>query len=166
MRTFLYFYTVPHAGWPPPNIIVYNLLMATCWIYAMVRGGAPERLGATILVTFSLLTAAAIPNNASFHFLESGALTVDLLCLIAFIVLALRSDRFWPLWVAALQLLGVASHGVKFSEPDLIPTTYAFMLSVWSYPMIAIMIAGTARHRARLRKFGSDAAWSPARKVT
>jgi hypothetical protein len=166
MRDFLYFYTVPHAGWPPLNIVVYGLLLTACWTYAVIRGGSPERLGTTILAVFSLLTATAIPDNTRFRFLESGVLVIDVLCLAAFVMLALRAERFWPLWVAALQLLGVASHGVKFSEPGLIPTTYAFMLAIWSYPMIALMIAGTARHQARLRKFGSDRSWSPLRKVT
>jgi hypothetical protein len=166
MWDFLVFYTTPHAGWPPPNVIVYKLLLVTCWIYSILRGGPPERLGTTMLAIFSLLTAAAIPDKSRFQFLESGALVVDLLCLAAFVMLALRADRFWPLWVAALQLLGVASHGVKFLEPDLIPRTYAFMLAIWSYPMIFLMIIGTARHQARLRKFGSDRSWSPRRKVT
>ena len=161
MWDFLVFYTTPHAGWPPLNFLVYNLLLAVCWTYAVIRGGHPEWLGATILAIFSVLTAVAIPDATSFRFLESGALVVDLLCLAAFVMLALRADRFWPLWVAALQLLGVASHGVKLSEPDLMPRTYAFMLAIWSYPMIFLMIIGTSRHQARLRKFGSDRSWSP-----
>lgn len=166
MRTFLDFYTIPYPGWPPLNIVTYWVLLAACWIYASLRGGPPERLGAAILVLFSLLTALTIPNHARFRFLETQILVIDLLCLTAFVILALRADRFWPLWVAALQLLGVASHGVKFLEPDLFSRTYAFMLAIWSYPIIAIMIVGTARHRARLRNFGSDRAWSPRPKVT
>lgn len=160
MRSFLDFYTASHAGWPPTNILVYYLLLVACWAYAVIRGGQPERLGASFLAIFSVLTAAAIPDATRFRFLEIGALVVDLLCLAAFVMLALRADRFWPLWVAALQLLGVASHGVKFSEPDLIPTTYSFMLSIWSYPMILLMIIGTWRHQRRLARYGVDRSWS------
>jgi hypothetical protein len=164
MSTIPYYYTLfvtPHAGWPPLSVLVYALLMAACWIYSMFRGGPPERLGTTILAIGSVLTAVAIPDDTRFRSLESGALVVDVLCLAVFVILALRADRFWPLWVAALQLLGVASHGVKFSESNLVPSTYAFMLAIWSYPMIALMVAGTWRHQGRLNRFGHDAAWSP-----
>ena len=109
MWYFLDFYTTPQAGWPPPNVVVYNLLLMTCWIYTILRGGAPERLGTTILAISSRLTVAAIPAGPDSNSSRSGALVVDLLCLAAFVILALRADRFWPLWVAALQLLGVAS---------------------------------------------------------
>jgi hypothetical protein len=161
MRAFLEFYTTPNGDWPPLNTLVYGLLLAICWTYALMRGGAPERLGATNLALGSVLTAAAIPGPAGFRTLQSTVLIIDLLCLAAFVILALRADRFWPFWVAALQLLGVAAHGIKFSEPTLIPRTYGFMLAIWSYPMIFLMIAGTFRHQSRLRKFGSDESWSP-----
>jgi len=164
MWSFLEFYTTRHGGWPPLNVLVYNLLLMTCWFYTLLRGGAPERLGATILLIFSWLTVAAIRHATKFQFLETGVLVVDLFCLAAFVILALRADRFWPLWVAALQVLGVAVHGIKLAEPALIPRTYAFMLAIWSYPMILLMIIGTWRHRTRLIRFGADQSWSQASK--
>ena len=59
MRSLLDFYTMARPGWPPLNVIVYQVLLLVCWAHALVRGGAPERIGATILVAGSYLTMAA-----------------------------------------------------------------------------------------------------------
>lgn len=167
MRTLLEFYTATHVAGIPLNMLTYGLLLAGCWAYALSRGGAPERIGATIMVASFIPSAATVSSPVvSFKSLETGVLTIDVLCLTAFVALAIRAERFWPFWVAALQLLTVGAHGVKLVDPDMLRRAYAFLIVVWSYPMIAIIIAGTARHRARLRNLGSDVSWSPLRKVT
>ena len=161
MRSLLDFYTMPRPGWPPLNIVVYQLLLLACWAYALMRGGTPERMGTTILVAGSYLTlAAASAFQIGFRSVEVGILIVDLLCSVAFLALALRADRFWPLWVAALQVVGTAVHAARFVDPDIVGRTYAFMLAIWSYPMILLMIIGTWRHRQRLARFGVDKSWS------
>lgn len=161
MRSLLDFYTIARPGWPPLNIVVYQALMLACWAYALRRGGSPEKIGATILVVASYLTLAALSGPAaSFHSVEFGVVIVDLLCSAAFVALALRAERFWPLWVAALQITGTAEHAVKFVDPDIVRRTYAFILAIWAYPMIFLMIAGTWRHQQRLARFGVDNSWS------
>lgn len=166
MRTLLDFYTVAPPGWPPINIVVYRMLLLACWAYALGRGGAPEKIGASILLVGSFLTngvliAAAISGSpVRFQSVELGVVIVDLFCSVAFLALALRADRFWPLWVAALQILGTAAHAVRFVDPEIVGRTYAFMLAFWSYPMIVLMIVGTWRHRRRLALFSADRSWS------
>ena len=81
---------------------------------------------------------------------------VDLLCVAAFLALALRADRFWPLWVAALQVVATTAHAVRFVDHDIVGRTYAFMLAIWSYPMILLLIAGTWRHQRRIARFSVD----------
>jgi len=165
MRSLLDFYTIARPGWPPLNVVVYQVLLLACWAYALVRGGPPERIGVTILVAGSYLTmAAASAFHTGFRSVEVGILIVDLLCLAAFLALALRADRFWPLWVAALHAIGTAAHAVKSFDPDIVSRTYAFMLAIWAYPMILLMIAGTWRHQERLLQLGADRSWSRFRK--
>lgn len=172
MRSLLDFYTAAQPSSPAMNVIVYQILLLACWAYALRRGGTPEKIGATILVIGSYLSYAAFRAHAafpltqspgrdiSFQSVEFGVLTIDVLCSIAFLALALRADRFWPMWVAALQVLGTASHAVKYIDPEILGRTYAFMLAVWSYPMILLMVIGTWRHRRRLTRFNADRSWS------
>ena len=41
---------------------------------------------------------------------------------------------------------------------------YAIMIQFWAYPMQALLIIATWRHRRRLRLYGSDPAWLVARR--
>lgn len=140
---------------------LYYVLLALCWIYALVRGGLPEQIGAAIIVIGSQLSVAALSANAArFRSVETGLLVVDVATLISMVFLALRADRYWPLWVAALQVLGTAGHALKFADPEVIRRAYAFILAFWSYPMLALLVSGTWRHQQRLARFGSDQSWS------
>ena len=163
MKTFLDIYTQTRIAGMATNVLVYLILLMSCWAYALWRGGTPERIGATILAVGSFLTAAAIGSGrGSFQGVEVGVVLIDILCSLAFVALALRADRFWPLWLAALQVGGTAGHAVKFIDPNIIPRAYAFMLAAWAYPMLVLLFAGTWRHRRRLARFGVDKSWSPA----
>ena len=162
MRSLLDLYTVARPGWPPPNVITYYTLLIWCCLYVVFRGGAPERLGTALLALGSILTSWFISNGIGrFQSVEVGVLFVDLVCLAAFILLSLRAERFWPLWVAAFQALGTSAHIVKYYDPDVFYRTYAFFLAFWSYPMIALLFIGTWRHRGRVRRLGFDVSWSP-----
>jgi hypothetical protein len=142
--------------------ILYNLLLLTCVPYALVRGGAPERwcagiaLAATILSILALSRSAVIYQNA-----EVETLVVDLFALVAFFIVAVFADRFWPLVVAGLQADAVVIHICKLVQPDILPLGYAVGLSIWSYPILILLAVGTVRHRRRLAARGFDLAWSP-----
>jgi hypothetical protein len=141
--------------------LVYDTLAIACWLYAMLRGGAPEKIGATIVLVGSGLTFAAVSAPAvRFGSVEIGIFLVDAAALIGFLVLALRAERLWPLWVAALQTIGTAGHAVKLVDPTVIRWAYAFVLAFWSYPMLALIVVGTWNHQKRLARNGVDKSWS------
>lgn len=143
------------------SLPLYYALLLSCWTYALLKGGAPERIGTTLVLVGSLLTLAAISSQAgSYSSVETGVFIVDLATLLAFLALAIRAQRFWPLWIAALQLIGTLGHIVKLVDPHLIPKAYAFAAIVWSYPMLLILALGTFNHQRRLKRNGSDPSWS------
>ncbi len=63
--------------------------------------------------------------------------------------IALRSERFWPLWVAGLQLTMSMSHLMKAIESDLIARVYAAAAVFWSYPILIIIFIGSWRTHRR-----------------
>jgi hypothetical protein len=141
--------------------ILYFTLLAICWLYAWFKGGSPERIGATILGVGSILSLAARSSGAGrFGSVESGILLVDVATLIGFGALALSAKRFWPLWLTALQAVGIAGHAVKLVDSATIPLAYAFILALWSYPMLLLIALGTWSHQRRLARFGADPSWS------
>lgn len=130
------------------RVIFYYSLLTLVLVYALARGGRSERAGAAILFIGSVLTDVAfVPGILHFVSVERGVLVVDVGVLAAFVILALRSDRYWPIWIAALQLIGTLAHFAKLADPTMMPVGYAFLLAAWAYPMLALIAIGTWRHR-------------------
>jgi hypothetical protein len=143
----------------PPQ--AYLAILFSCWLYAMLRGGSPERIGASIIGIGSVLSLIAVSSPAGrFASVEIGVFLVDVAALVGFLVLALRAERLWPLWVTAFQMIGTAGHAVKLASPEVIPVAYAFILAFWTYPMLLIIVVGTWQHRKRLERRGVDRSWS------
>ena len=102
--------------------ILYIALLALSCGYAFLRGGRYERLIAGVCILGTIATVIVnSPLNRMYVRVEGGALAVDLAVLIAFTFVALQSDRFWPLWVAGLQLTTSVAHFLKALDPHLIP---------------------------------------------
>ena len=85
------------------NLLALSVLFssaATAWKW----GGLDERLASTGFIIATLVTP--LVNSSNYGNPETGVLLVDGLLLAGLLVLAMRSDRFWPMWAAAFQLVG------------------------------------------------------------
>lgn len=128
------------------------LLLAVC-IYAWLKGGSDERAVAATCLAGTLATVLVIsPLRQRYAGVEEGLLLVDLAVLAGFITVALRSRRFWPLWVAGLQLTTSLGHILKGVDQDLLPKAYGAALQFWSYPILLILAIGTYRNHRRMRQ--------------
>ena len=133
-------------------IIFGPLLLAVC-LYAWLRGGWDERIVAVTCLAGTVATMLAVsPLHRRYSGVEEGLLLVDLAVLAGFVTVALRSKRFWPLWVAGLQLTTFIGHVLKGVDQDLLPRAYGAALQFWSYPILVIVLVGTYRHHRRLRQ--------------
>jgi hypothetical protein len=131
-------------------ILYWTLLILTCG-YALYRGGRHERLVALICLLATVVTVTVnSPVSRMYANVESGALLVDLAVLAAFVAVALVSDRFWPLWIAGLQLTTSMAHFLKAIDPQLVPLAYGAAVRFWSYPILIIMFFGAWRYHHRL----------------
>lgn len=142
------------SGHPPMfahRYIFWALLLITCG-YALWRGRKYEQFAAIICIAatvISVLARSAV--HQPYLAIEVGDLVVDTLVLAAFVTIALRSDRFWPLWAAGLQLTISMSHVLKAVQPDLWPFAYAAAERFWSYPTLIILFLGAWRQHRRTR---------------
>ncbi len=135
---------------------VFGTLLLATFAFAMWRGRSDEKLAAIACVLAIVATRAAIsPLAERYTGVETGLLTVDLALLAAFVAIALRSERFWPLWIAGLQLTNSMAHLMKVAESDLMPRAYAAAAIFWSYPILLIIIVGTWRSHRRSRRLES-----------
>ena len=123
-------------------------------IFVMWRGGRDERIVAAVCSIGYVMTLIVIaPVNERFQNVEIGLLAVDLMVLGGFLAVALRSCRFWPLWVTGLQVTTILGHILKGMDTALIPQAYGAALTFWGYPILAILLFGTWRsYRRQLRE--------------
>lgn len=141
--------------------ILYFILLFTSIPYALVRGGAPERLAALVMVVAAALTIVALSASVTaYQDAEIGVFEVDVFAFAGFLGIALFADRYWPLLVTGLQADAVVIHLAKLIQPDILPLGYALGLSIWSYPILLLLAVGTRRHRRRLTRLGYDHGWS------
>ena len=133
-----------------PNF--YWLFLFAIWGYALWRGQRDERVVAVACLIASIATPLVVaPLRSSFANVELGILLVDLATLSAFVFIALQSSRFWPLWVAGLQLTTSMAHLLKAIELDLMPQAYSAAARFWAYPILIILAVGTWRGHRRAR---------------
>ena len=131
-------------------------LLILCCLCAFVAGGRPERIGAAVYAA-SCVASFFLHSARGFHYraVETGVFIVDIILFAAFVVLALRADRLWPIWVSALLGLGVMGHLGRMAGPGTMPWAYQIVTSVWSYPILALIAAGTFNHRRRTKRSAS-----------
>jgi hypothetical protein len=143
------------------RLIFFGALLAVTTVYALWKGGRPERIvSLTFLIGAIVTVAISALSNTQFGSFELGLFTVDLAMLVVIVGVALNAERFWPLWLSAFQIFQVLSHFPTALIADLLPQTYLIIVSLWAYPMLLILFAGTVRHRQRLAIYGTDRSWS------
>lgn len=130
------------------RLIAFNLLLIGACGYALLRGRTDARIVGIVCIVANFATYAVVSSYAS---VETGVLIIDLLTLVAFTVVALRSDRFWPLWVSGFQLTTSLGHLMKAVQSDLLPIAYAAALRFWSYPILIVLAVGVWRSERRAR---------------
>lgn len=128
------------------RIAFFYLLLLSVTAVAFWRGRSDERLAATVCVLGTLLTVAfSDPLPQRFSDFEVLTFGVDLAIFISFLAIALRSDRFWPMWVAGFQLTATTVHLLKLVNPDLMRFVFGAALAFWSYPILLFIGIGAWR---------------------
>lgn len=128
--------------------------------YAMWKGGGPERAVGWILIFMGASTSLArLVFPPTFVSLDEVVLGSDLAALMALLLVALRSSRFWPLCVCSLQTVSLVAHLARALDYSILPKVYWLMAIGPSYPIIVLLALGTWRHQYRLRRYGKDPSW-------
>ena len=128
------------------RLILFNLLLFSACAYALLRGTRDARI---IAVACLVAAFASYPLRGWYGSVELSVLIVDLLLFLVFTYVALGSDRYWPLWLAGLQLTGCLGHAMKAIEGNLLPMAYAVALRSWSYPILIILAVAVWRSDRR-----------------
>ena len=123
------------------NQIIFDVVMiATCFT-ALWYGRNSERCTAVVLVCAAV--ASLLASSSRFFQPESGIMLIDLALLSYLIWLAMRSDRFWPLYAAGFQIIDTLIHVARITDDSIFQSAYATGQILWSYPVLLTLAAGT-----------------------
>jgi hypothetical protein len=133
-------------------MILQIMFVATLIATGMMafRHGRYEERQAAIVMLLAALASPLVETN-TFVGMEIGILLIDGSLLAYLLVLAMRSDRLWPMWAAGFQIVGTAIHGASVTDATIWPFAYATAQVFWSYPVLFALMFGSwveARHRA------------------
>lgn len=144
------------TSWQIGGLVFGYVVYAVAWTW----GGRPERFGAGVLFLTSLLSAQANAWEVGGFF--PGFMALDGANLLIFGWLCLRSDRWWPLIIAAaLGLIGLASV-IRLLDPTFSHSAFVSAKIGLAYVVdLALLLGVGERWLAGERPAGS-AAWAKA----
>ena len=128
------------------TLISVTIAILICAL-AMWRGDQPARwIGAAFLASWvgSLLVNRHDPYNADY-----GILAIDVLTLMIFVWVSIRSRRLWTVIAAAFQMIIVASHIAVIIDLRVTINTLKASMAIWSYGILACIAFGTWTVRRR-----------------
>jgi hypothetical protein len=140
------------------HVFLFWSLLAGCCGYALLWGGPSERVVAAVFLAGDALSKLAMsPLSVRYARFETATFLVDLAMAVALLAIAIRSRRYWPMWMCAFQLVQLGSHFAGLLEPAILRLTYGLLISLWAYPMLLLLAVATVRGRLRAAR-GAPAA--------
>lgn len=137
-------------------LLFWCFTLCTCAIAAL-KGGRDGRIAAAMIMVAVLLTAIAEALNLSWRSVNLGVMMVDTLLLVGLIALMLKSNRYWPIWMAAAQSLTVGTHIGTMIVSRFNPNIYAALATGASIICLACMAMGVLLDwRASIGTAGHD----------
>jgi hypothetical protein len=116
-------YQLPHWVWPAA-------LMAVCAL-ALWRGRDEERLATAALLANWALGMTVFKSNSQET--QWAVLGFDVALLGLYLWLSMRTQRYWPLFVAGFQLLIVVTHVARVADPRVSGWAYLTAQLLFSY---------------------------------
>ena len=147
--------------WSLKTVLQIGVLLLLILI-ALWRGAGPERWSAAVFIGMFLLDRLyhfVLGSGARYGTMDLGHFCIDSIAAIAFVAIALRANRIYPLCLAALQVVAVVSHVIRAISVAVAGGAYSILMIAPSYLQIAVFGAGLCLHLRRSRTFRHYPSW-------
>lgn len=124
-----------------PSQVIFLVVFVASLAIAFALGGNDERLAGAGMLLAALISP--LVEDHAFREVEVGILLVDLGLLTLLGAIAIRSDRYWPLFATGFLLTGAMIHLFPGMLPSMHPDTYADLTIIWAYPIQLSLMFGT-----------------------
>ncbi len=123
--------------------------------FAFLKGDEPERVGAGAYAIGALATLT-LQRDSQLYGAQWPLMIVETMMLIAYVALAWKSRRSWPVWAAGLQLLVVMCH--ILTVVDVRPPIAAFyaVINLATYGILLVLALGVLQAWRERRALGLE----------
>lgn len=118
--------------------LYYAVLLVTVAV-ALQRGGPLERWAAYTALLASILTTVLAPVP-EWTDVEISIFAIDIMALLSFWYIALKTQRFWPYWITGWQLIAIFGHVQKLMFAEILARPYALLSMYISYPILFVIL--------------------------
>ncbi len=118
--------------------------------FALWKGGKPERIGGVAMLLAWIIQPFTV-DTKDWLDPQYAAFATDAPLLAVLVWLALRGDRWWPMWASAFQFLGMLMAVIIAVDPRVRPLAYMTAVGLWSYLTVIALVVGTWREARRKR---------------
>jgi len=124
---------------------------------AVWRGGWPERIAAVAMAA-AWLASAILHDADQLHGPQQLIMAIDLGLFGVLLTLALRSDRWWPMWACAFHGLSVVLALAMLADPGVWSRSGFIAGGVFSYLTMLALFLGALGVKRPARAAAPDAA--------
>ncbi|WP_137751402.1 hypothetical protein [Sphingopyxis sp. L1A2A] len=121
------------------SVAIYYLVLLITVAVAIRRGGPFERWAAYTALIASVLTSALTPFP-TWTDIELNIFVIDVLVLLSFWFIAMKTQRFWPYWITGWQLIAIFAHIQKYMFSEILARPYSLLSVYISYPILLLII--------------------------
>jgi hypothetical protein len=129
--------------------------MVITGMFALLKGGPPERIGAGAYL-FAWFASLMAQTSGNYFGVQWVVFAIDVVLLAVFSAMVWKAPRSWPVWACALQLLAVTSHIMVMM--NLRPPISAFytVVNMTGYGIMLAIAIGTFWAWQERRAIGAD----------
>ncbi|WP_188237398.1 hypothetical protein [Sphingopyxis sp. LK2115] len=121
------------------SVAIYYVVLLITVAVAVRHGGPFERWAAYTALIASVLTTVVTPFPTWTN-IEVNIFIIDVLVLLSFWFIALRTQRFWPYWITGWQLIAIFGHIQKLMFVEILARPYSLLSVYISYPILLLII--------------------------
>jgi hypothetical protein len=146
-------------------VLIYLVASLTALVVAWLKGGHPERMGVVFWLIGWML---ALPlNDLRIGDLRWAVALLDIVTFGAFLWLALRHERWWPLGVSACMILTIVVHAAALFIPEMTALgESSAQLGLGMLSVLMLMAGAFERWLAGEPPASATAVWGPRQRAT
>ncbi len=134
-------------------ILFWLMTLSACSYAAILGGWEGKWTTALILSATSGTFLSETVVDLNWQQTNSMVFVVDVVMFVGMYVVAAKSRRWWPLWVAAFQLNSIAAHLATVLSPSFSSAVYNGFEGLWAFPGQILMVYGIWRDRIGQYRF-------------